>query len=71
LGHELVTRGTVEGTIVATPRGRGGFGYDPYFESTELGKTFGEATLAEKSAVSHRARAFAALLEAIEAEPAR
>jgi inosine/xanthosine triphosphate pyrophosphatase family protein len=32
-----------------------------------LGKTFGEATLAEKAGVSHRARAFAALLAALQA----
>jgi inosine/xanthosine triphosphate pyrophosphatase family protein len=37
------------------------------FESVELGKTFGEATLEEKARVSHRARAFAALLAAIQA----
>jgi XTP/dITP diphosphohydrolase len=71
LGHELVARGTVEGQIIDAPRGSGGFGYDPYFVSAELGKTFGEATLAEKATVSHRARAFAALLRAIAGEPAR
>lgn len=71
LGHELVQRGAVEGRIVDAPRGSGGFGYDPYFVSAELGKTFGEASLAEKQGVSHRARAFRALLAAIAAEPAR
>jgi XTP/dITP diphosphohydrolase len=71
LGHELVQRGLAEGEIVDTPRGTGGFGYDPYFVSTELGKTFAEASLPEKSRVSHRARAFGALLQAIAAEPAR
>jgi XTP/dITP diphosphohydrolase len=69
LGHELVHRGMVEGEIVDVPRGAGGFGYDPYFVSRELGKTFGEASLAEKQGVSHRARAFKALLAAIAAEP--
>jgi XTP/dITP diphosphohydrolase len=71
LGHELVARGVVDGAIVDVARGSDGFGYDPYFASTELGKTFGEATLGEKAKVSHRARAFAALLQAIAAEPAR
>lgn len=71
LGHELVKRGVVEGAIADAPRGQGGFGYDPYFVSAELGKTFGEATLGEKAGVSHRARAFTALLAAIAAEPAR
>jgi XTP/dITP diphosphohydrolase len=37
-----------------------GFGYDPLFFSDDLGKSFGEATPAEKHAVSHRGRAFAA-----------
>ncbi|HWZ59339.1 MAG TPA: non-canonical purine NTP pyrophosphatase [Gemmatimonadaceae bacterium] len=71
LGHELVQRGVVAGAIIDVPRGSSGFGYDPHFVSAELGKTFAEATLAEKSRVSHRARAFTALLAAIAAEPAR
>jgi XTP/dITP diphosphohydrolase len=71
LGHELVQRGVVEGEIVDIPRGSSGFGYDPHFVSAELGKSFAEATLPEKSRVSHRSRAFTALLQAIAAEPAR
>lgn len=71
LGHELVRRGEVDGSIVDVARGAGGFGYDPYFQADELGRTFGEATLEEKARVSHRARAFGALLAAIAAEPAR
>jgi XTP/dITP diphosphohydrolase len=63
--RELVRRGEVPGAIVAEPRGANGFGYDPFFVSDELGKTFGEASLAEKATVSHRARAFNALLDAI------
>jgi len=62
-GRELVAEGAVEGRIAATPRGDGGFGYDPVFLSAELGKTFGEATTAEKRAVSHRGRALKAFLE--------
>jgi XTP/dITP diphosphohydrolase len=64
-GHEIVHRGEVSGTIVAEPRGTSGFGYDPYFLADELGRTFGEASVEEKSRVSHRARAFGALLEAL------
>ena len=60
--RELFRRGEVEGTIVDAPRGTNGFGYDPYFYSPELGRTFGEATVEEKARVSHRARAFRALL---------
>jgi XTP/dITP diphosphohydrolase len=60
--RELVERGEVEGEIVSAPRGKGGFGYDPFFESLELGRTFGEVSMEEKARVSHRARAFAKLL---------
>lgn len=58
----LVFEGSCPGRILAAPAGTGGFGYDPLFWSSELGKTFGEATAAEKDGVSHRGRAFAALL---------
>lgn len=67
LGNEMTRIGATHGTIIKAPRGAGGFGYDPLFESAELGKTFGEATLEEKARVSHRARAFAALLAALQA----
>lgn len=55
------TSATVEGRIAGTPVGRGGFGYDPIFFSPELGCTLAEAGDA-KAAVSHRGRAFAALV---------
>ncbi|HEU4993543.1 MAG TPA: non-canonical purine NTP pyrophosphatase [Gemmatimonadaceae bacterium] len=61
-GWELVERGEVQGAITRAPRGTNGFGYDPYFESAELGRTFGEVAMEEKARVSHRARAFAKLL---------
>ena len=50
--------GRVEGLIAPEPRGEHGFGYDPIFLYPPFGKTTGEMTLEEKSAVSHRARAF-------------
>jgi XTP/dITP diphosphohydrolase len=56
----------VFGVIADAPRGDGGFGYDPIFFCTKLGKTFGEAPQSEKDRVSHRAQALrtlAALLE--------
>jgi XTP/dITP diphosphohydrolase len=56
--------GAVEGRITTTAQGAGGFGYDPYFESVELRKTFGMASAAEKAGVSHRARAVRAVLGA-------
>jgi XTP/dITP diphosphohydrolase len=59
--------GACTGELLDAPRGRGGFGYDPLFLSDDLGKSFGEATAEEKHAVSHRGRAFRALLEALTA----
>ena len=51
--------GTCRGRILQGPRGASGFGYDPVFFSEDLGKTFAEASEAEKRAVSHRGRALA------------
>ena len=59
----VTVEGTCAGRILEAPRGDGGFGYDPYFFSEELGKTFGEATPEEKDWVSHRGRALRALVE--------
>ncbi|MBV8841339.1 MAG: RdgB/HAM1 family non-canonical purine NTP pyrophosphatase [Bryobacterales bacterium] len=50
-------RGAVEGRILDGPRGTGGFGYDPLFYHEPFGCTFGEAPIAEKMKVSHRAQA--------------
>ena len=63
---ELTGRGDASGMILDHPRGGGGFGYDPYFLSDELGKTFAEASVEEKELVSHRGRAFRALIAAIQ-----
>ena len=59
---EIVERGASAGAITERPRGSGGFGYDPYFLSDDLGRTFAEVSRETKSAVSHRARAFSRLL---------
>jgi XTP/dITP diphosphohydrolase len=61
-----VFEGSCAGRILEEPKGDGGFGYDPYFLSDELGKTFGEASPAEKDAVSHRGRALRELVAALE-----
>ena len=58
-----ICQGDCTGRILDAPRGTNGFGYDPYFFSDEMGKTFGEATDEEKDAVSHRGRALRALAE--------
>ena len=62
-GTEDVVRGTVGGTVALEPRGDGGFGYDPLVVPAEGdGRTFAEMTPDEKHAISHRARAFRALV---------
>ena len=63
---EIVARGETTGIIVGQPRGSGGFGYDPFFLSDDLGVTFGEATPEEKARVSHRGRAFRQLAERLQ-----
>jgi XTP/dITP diphosphohydrolase len=63
--REVVRRGETTGRITRAARGSGGFGYDPYFESDELARTFGEVSTLEKEHVSHRARAFRALMDDI------
>jgi XTP/dITP diphosphohydrolase len=50
-------RGEVRGRIALEPRGVNGFGYDPLFHHSALGKRFAELSDAEKNAVSHRGRA--------------
>lgn len=62
----LETSGVVEGLIVETPRGRGGFGYDPHFLLPDLGRTAAELPAAEKSARSHRGQAVRAMLARME-----
>jgi XTP/dITP diphosphohydrolase len=54
-------RGSVEGRILDAPRGTGGFGYDPLFYYEPFGCTFGEAPIADKMLVSHRAQALEAM----------
>ena len=63
--REVVALGETRGRILERAEGSGGFGYDPLFWSEELGASFGVATRAEKGAVSHRARAVAAVLEKV------
>jgi len=56
-------RGTAEGTILDSPRGRNGFGYDPLFYFPQIGRTFAELSAEEKAKYSHRGAAFRQLLE--------
>ena len=55
--------GAIEGTIVRSPRGTGGFGYDPIFVPDGYEQTFAEISAEVKNRVSHRARALAQLAE--------
>lgn len=55
-------RGTVEGEILYSARGPGGFGYDPLFWYPPLGCSFGEVDEARKFNVSHRGNALRAML---------
>lgn len=55
--HEVVL-GQMRGTLVAAPRGTGGFGYDPLLVPDGMSVTSAELTPAEKDAISHRGQAF-------------
>ncbi|MHB1245300.1 MAG: RdgB/HAM1 family non-canonical purine NTP pyrophosphatase [Sulfuriferula sp.] len=59
----LIAEGSWHGEIIDTPRGNGGFGYDPYFLVPELGKTGAELAADEKNAISHRGKALLQLVE--------
>jgi XTP/dITP diphosphohydrolase len=56
--------GSVEGRVVWPMRGAEGFGFDPVFLPEGETETFGEMAPARKHAMSHRARAFAKLVDA-------
>ncbi len=62
-------RGTVEGEILSEPRGQNGFGYDPLFFCSALGKTLAEADAAEKFQVSHRGSALRSLFQWMAQQP--
>lgn len=65
-GREEVFRGRCDGLILPSPRGSGGFGYDPLFYLPERDATFAELPAAEKHLVSHRARALRAAAPALQ-----
>jgi XTP/dITP diphosphohydrolase len=60
--------GVCEGTITDSPRGSGGFGYDPVFLVPTLGATFAEIGLEEKNRISHRGIALRALRHFLESQ---
>lgn len=71
-GTERAAIGTLKGVIIESPRGSGGFGYDPLFQIDDEdagdlnGRTLAELSPAEKNAVSHRSRAYKALSSTID-----
>ncbi|NJC22789.1 XTP/dITP diphosphohydrolase [Arthrobacter pigmenti] len=64
-GAETVTRGELRGTLLAAPRGDGGFGYDPILQPEGLDRSCAELSADEKNSISHRSKAFRELLPAL------
>jgi len=58
----VIAQGAWEGSIAHTPRGRGGFGYDPVFLPAGEHRTAAELSSIEKNALSHRGKALRALV---------
>ena len=65
-GYEKTVDGVLEGEILESERGDGGFGYDPVFYVPSEGRSLAEMTLEEKNAISHRARAARAMAQVLE-----
>ncbi len=66
-GAHHVFEARCEGTVIDSPRGTGGFGYDPAFVPDELApgdeRTMAELSPGEKAEISHRGRAARAFLD--------
>ncbi|MDE6411088.1 MAG: RdgB/HAM1 family non-canonical purine NTP pyrophosphatase [Clostridia bacterium] len=64
-GREYSAIGKTYGTILSEERGENGFGYDSLFMSSDLHKSFAEASDEEKNSVSHRGRALQKLFDSL------
>ncbi|MFC5722806.1 RdgB/HAM1 family non-canonical purine NTP pyrophosphatase [Streptomyces gamaensis] len=64
-GTERVVEGRLEGTLRYAPAGSGGFGYDPVLQPLGGTRTCAELTAEEKNAISHRGKAFRALVPVV------
>ena len=65
----ILAEGRWHGTIIDTPRGSGGFGYDPHFLDVTTGLTGAELPLDTKNELSHRGQALRALVARLRDEP--
>ncbi|MBO7196054.1 MAG: RdgB/HAM1 family non-canonical purine NTP pyrophosphatase [Clostridia bacterium] len=61
-GHEVTAEGYMQGSIIDSPRGSQGFGYDPIFLPKGYSLTVAELSDEEKNAISHRGNALENLL---------
>jgi XTP/dITP diphosphohydrolase len=66
-GQQHTALGILEGSLTMAPRGDGGFGYDPIFVPDGDTRTTAELSPSEKDAISHRGKAFRAIVPAIAA----
>lgn len=64
----IIVDGSWQGEIIDQPRGKGGFGYDPYFLLAELGKTSAELSAEQKNSMSHRGQALVKLAAILQSE---
>jgi non-canonical purine NTP pyrophosphatase, rdgB/HAM1 family len=67
-GREYLFEGRVDGRIVESEAGCGGFGYDPLFVPEGFDRTFAEMGADEKNAISHRGRAVRRLVEFLQSK---
>ena len=63
----LIADGEWHGELIGTPRGAGGFGYDPYFFLPEYHMTAAELGAEIKNGISHRGKAMQALAQKLRA----
>ncbi len=63
--EKIYVEDCAEGVIIDSPRGQGGFGYDPLFLDVASGKTFAELPAETKNVISHRAKALQQLKEEV------
>ena len=68
-GLEHQFEGVIEGQILRSPRGTGGFGYDPVFLPDGYDLTFAEMSIEQKNGMSHRSRALVKMLDYLKNQP--